>query len=615
MNIASLLTESGWRQARYLIWAHRKKMALGLVLLVIGRLCGFVLPGSSKWLIDEIVGNQRFDLVLPIAIAVGAATLVQAVTSYALSQVVGIAAQEAIMDVRKAVHEHVLHLPVRFFDQSRAGGLISRIMSDAQGIRNLVGTGIVMLVGSTITAILAFGVLIYLSWQITLVTLAIVGSFSVVLVIAFRRLRPIFRIRQKITAEISGRLGETLSGIRIVKAYHAEEREQQQFSEGIDRLFGKIIKSIRGVSATTTLATVTVGATGVIMLVMGSSAIAEGQMTLGDLVMYMFFIGVLVMPIAQLASIGTQVADAFAGLDRIRELLHNDVELTREDVGLPHRTLRGDVEFQDVEFEYDENVPVLRGVSLHASAGTTTALVGPSGSGKSTLANLVLGFIQPTTGNILFDGDDFTSLRLADLRSQVGVVLQDNFLFADTIVNNIRYGRPGASMEDVERAARIANAHEFITGFPDGYDAVVGERGIMLSGGQRQRIAIARAILADPRLLILDEATSSLDSESEALIQQGLNSLRRGRTTFVIAHRLSTIRSADQILVLEEGRIVERGTHTELMEHDGRYKELHDRQVKYEENVYVNPGEDFCPTAEPITADDKPAPRPSLWSQ
>ncbi len=588
-------------------------MALGLVLLVVSRLSGFVLPGSSKWLIDEVVGNDRFDLVLPIALAVGAATLIQAATSYALSQVVGIAAQRAIMDMRKAVHYHVLHLPVRFFDHTRAGGLISRIMSDAQGIRNLVGTGVVMLAGSTITAVLAFGVLVYLSWQITVVTLAIVGSFSAILVYAFRKLRPIFRVRQAITAEVSGRLGETLSGIRIVKAYHAEEREQRQFSAGVDRLFREISKTIRGVSVTTALATVAVGATGVVMLVMGASAIAEGQMTLGDLVMYMFFIGVLVMPIAQLASIGTQVADAFAGLDRIRELLGNDAETSGDSAAVALPKLDGDVVFEDVEFEYDKNVPVLRGVSLRAPAGTTTALVGPSGSGKSTLANLVLGFIKPTTGSIRFNGHDVMTLRLADLRSQVGVVLQDNFLFAGMIKDNIRYACPEASMQAVQEAARIANAHEFIIGFPGGYDAVVGERGIKLSGGQRQRIAIARAILADPKLLILDEATSSLDSESEALIQQGLHNLRKGRTTFVIAHRLSTIRSADQILVLEEGRIVEHGTHRTLLEHRGRYKELHDRQVRYEENMFVNPGEDFSPESEPIIADDKPPRRSSFW--
>ena len=338
-------------------------------------------------------------------------------------------------------------------------------------------------------------------------------------------------------------------------------------------------------------------------------------MTLGDLVMYMFFIAVLVMPVAQLATIGTQVADALAGLDRIRELLRNNVEATREDAGLALPKLNGDVVFEHIQFEYDEDVPVLRGVSLHAPAGTTTALVGPSGSGKSTIVSMVVGFIQPTTGNIRIDGHDLASVRLTDLRSQVGVVLQDSLLFAGTIRDNIRYARPNARTQDVEQAARIANAHDFIKGFPDGYEAVVGERGITLSGGQRQRIAIARAILADPKLLILDEATSSLDSESEALIQQGLNNLRKGRTTFVIAHRLSTIRSADQILLLEEGRIMERGTHEELLNRGGRYKDLHDRQFRYEANVFVNPGEDARPAIEPVTADDKPKPRQSLWPQ
>lgn len=613
MERDSVLLGSTWRQARHLLWAHRRKMAFGLVLLVIGRLCGFVLPGSSKWLIDEVIGNGRFDLVMPLAVAVAAAALVQALTSYALSQLIGVAAQRAIMEMRKSIQAHVLRLPVRFYDRTKSGALISRIMSDPEGIRNLVGTGVVMLAGSVITAVLAFGVLIYLSWQITLVTMAIVGGFSAVLVYAFRKLRPVFRRRQAVQAEVSGRLGEALSGIRIVKVYHAESREERIFGSGVEQLFRMIATGIRGISATTALATVAVGATGVVLLLMGTSAISSGQMTLGDLVMYVFLVGVLAMPIAQLASIGTQVTDAFAGLDRIRELLEEAKESESEDAGRPLPSLRGDVVFEEVFFEYDEDVPVLRGVSLEAEAGSTTALVGPSGSGKSTLISLVMGFNRPTAGRVLLDGHDSTQVRLADLRSQLGVVLQENFLFAATVADNIRYARPDASATEVEQAARVANAHGFITGFPAGYETVVGERGVKLSGGQRQRVAIARAILADPRLLILDEATSSLDSESEALIQEGLRNLRQGRTTFVIAHRLSTIRSADQILVLEEGRIVERGTHAELMSRGGRYKELHDRQYAYERNVFMNPGEDSVPESAPVAVEPARGRRRSIW--
>ena len=591
---------STWHEARRLMWAHRRKLAFGLVLMVINRLSGFVLPSSSKWLIDEVIGNSRMELLMPLALAVGAATLVQAVSSFALSQVISVAAQGAIMEMRKRIHDHVIRLPIRFFEDTKSGVLISRIMSDAEGIRNLVGTGIVLLVGGVFTAVLAFGVLVYLNWQITVVTLLILSVFGAVMAYAFRKLRPIFRERQKINADVTGRLGETLGGIRIVKAYGAEEREQRDFGAGVERLFKNIASSITGVSATTAFGTFVIGVIGVVMVLMGGNAIAAGSMTLGEFVMYIFFVGVLAAPIVQMANIGTQVTDAFAGLDRIRELLEMHTEDEEDQHRQPLKTIGGEIVFENVDFAYEEDVPVLKNVSLQATAGTTTALVGSSGSGKSTLVSLVMAFNRPDRGRILVDGLDLTEVKLKDFRSHLGVVLQENFLFDGTVEDNIRFARPEATREQVEAVSRIANAHVFIQGFPDGYDSIVGERGIKLSGGQRQRIAIARAILADPRILILDEATSSLDSESEALIQEGFRNLRQGRTTFVIAHRLSTIRSADQILVLEDGQIVECGTHEELMALDGRYRELHDQQYKYEQNLFINPGEDFTPAPAPV---------------
>ena len=606
MKMRPLSLRSTWREARRLMWAHRRKLAIGLVLMVVNRLSGFVLPSSSKWLIDEVIGNNRLELLTPLAIAVAIATVVQAVSSFSLSQIISVAAQGAIMDMRRRVHEHVTRLPVRFFDDTKSGVLISRIMSDAEGIRNLVGTGIVMLVGGVFTAVLAFGVLVYLNWRITLITLVILAVFGAVMVFAFRKLRPIFRERQKINAEVTGRLGETLSGIRIIKAYGAEAREQRHFSDGVERLFRHIARTITGVSATTAFSTFVIGVIGVVMVVMGGRAIVAGQMTLGDFVMYLFFIGVLAGPIVQMANIGTQVTDALAGLDRIRELLELETEDEEDESLAPLESLRGDITFEHVDFRYVEGAPILRDVSLVAKAGTTTALVGSSGSGKSTLMSLIMAFIRPDTGRVLVDGKDLATVRLKDYRQHLGVVLQENVLFDGTVEDNIRFARPEATREEVESASRIANAHAFIEGFPDGYESIVGERGIKLSGGQRQRIAIARAILADPRLLILDEATSSLDSESEALIQEGFRNLREGRTTFVIAHRLSTIRSADQILVLEDGVIVEQGAHDELMERNGRYRELHDHQYRYERNLFVNPGEDFIP---------EPAPAPKAVSR
>jgi subfamily B ATP-binding cassette protein MsbA len=589
--------QAAWREARALILARKGRLALGLALMLVNRLVGLVLPATSKFLIDDVIGKGRADMLMPLALAAGAATIVQAVTSFALSQVLGVAAQRAITDMRRRIEAHVARLPVRYFDSTQAGVLISRIMSDAEGIRNIVGTGLVQLTGSIVTAVIALGILFYLNWWLTLATLGALAAFGGAMALAFNRLRPLFRERGKINAEVTGRLNETLGGIRIVKTYTAEKREELVFTRGVHRLFRNIAKSITGVSAITAFSTVVVGVIGVIMIVIGGRSILSGAMTLGDFIFYLVLTGLMAAPVVQIASIGTQISEAFAGLDRIRELLDMDTEDEEDNGKVPLGPIEGEVIFDHVNFEYNAGVPVLKDVSFNAPAGTTTALVGSSGSGKSTLISLVMAFNRPAAGRLLIDGRDLSTIRLRDYRSQIGVVLQDNFLFDGSVGDNIRYGRPDATIEQVREVSRIAHADEFIDGFEKGYDTVVGERGVKLSGGQRQRVAIARAILADPRILVLDEATSSLDSESEALIQDGLHSLRRGRTTFVIAHRLSTIRSANQILVLEHGEIVERGTHRELLALGGRYRTLYDRQYDLETDRFINPGEDFTPEA------------------
>jgi subfamily B ATP-binding cassette protein MsbA len=504
--------------------------------------------------------------------------------------------------MRKRVQARVMRLPVRYFDSTQTGVLVSRIMSDAEGIRNLVGTGLVQLVGGLLTAVMCLGILFWLNWHLTTITILVLAAFGGGMAYAFRTLRPLFRERGKINAEVTGRLTEALGGIRVVKSYTAEKREEIVFTKGAHRLFRNIAKSMTGVSATTAGSTVIVGIIGVLMIWLGGGAILAGEMTLGDLIMYMILIGLVAAPLVSIASIGTQITEAFAGLDRIRELLDMRTESDEDANRAPVERLRGDVAFDDVWFEYNAGQPVLRGVSFEASAGTTTALVGSSGSGKSTLISIVMAFNSPTHGRVLVDGRDLAGLRLMDYREQLASVLQENFLFDGTIAANVGYARPGATLEEIKDACRTAHCDEFITEFPQGYQTVVGERGIKLSGGQRQRVSIARAILANPRILILDEATSSLDSESEQMIQDGLRRLRSGRTTFVIAHRLSTIRSADQILVLEAGQIVERGTHAELLALNGRYRQLHDKQYTFESDRFINPGEDFTPEPErPVT--------------
>ena len=599
---------SAWADARELIWAHRMRLALGAVLMLVNQAMGLVLPASTKYLIDVVIVKGRIDLLWKIALAAAIATVVQAITSFSLSQVLGVAAQRAITEMRKRVQAQIARLPISYFDSTQTGKLISRIMNDAEGIRNLVGTGLVQLVGSFITAIVAICVLFWLNWRLTSITILVLGVFGGALAFAFTRLRPLFRERGEITATLTGRLAESLGGIRIVKAYTAEKREALTFARGAHKLFRNIAKSMTGVSATTAFSSLVIGAVGVVIILVGGRSVVTGQMTIGDLFMYVLFTGLMAMPLIQFAAIGTQITEAFAGLDRIREVMDMATEDEEDAARAPLPKVQGEIEFENVWFEYNQGVPVLKNVSFKAPAGSTTALVGSSGSGKSTLISLAMNFHHPRSGTIKVDGKDLRTLRLRDFRSYLGVVMQDNFLFDGTIAENIAFSNPHATTAEIKAVSRIAHCEEFVEKFEQKYDTIVGERGVKLSGGQRQRIAIARAILADPKLLILDEATSSLDSESEALIQDGLRSLRRGRTTFVIAHRLSTIRSADQILVLEGGEIVERGTHEQLLAAGGRYRQLYDKQYKFERDQFINPGEDFTP-ALPQSLTDRTPPR------
>lgn len=582
-----------WAEARKIVWKARWRLLIGTILLLVSRLASMVLPASTKFIGDEVLTNQRYELLTWIALAIGAATLIQASTSFALSQILGVAAQRAITEMRKRVQAHIEKLPISYFDSTQSGQLLSRIMNDAEGIRNLVGTGLGQILGSGFTTLISVCVLFYLNWRLTSATIIVLVIFCLVLLYAFTKLRPIFRERGEITAQVTGRLGESLNGIRIIKAYTAEKREELSFARGAHRLFRNVAKSVTGVSAVGSFAALVVGAVAVVMITVGGQSLQQQTMTLGDFLMYISFTFLLAMPVIELAAIGTQVTEALAGLDRIREVMSMPTEVEDDAKRKALPSIKGELVFDNVFFEYDKDVPVLKNINFIAPAGTTTALVGPSGSGKSTILSIVLNFIQPKSGKVLIDGQDLQTVKLRDYRSHLGVVLQDNFLFDGSILDNIRFANPKADIERIMEVCSIANADEFIEKFPNKYETIVGERGVKLSGGQRQRIAIARALLADPSILILDEATSSLDSESEALIQEGLNSLRKGRTTFVIAHRLSTIRSADQILVVEAGEIIERGDHNELVNSDGRYKQLYDKQYKFEQDLFINPGEDF----------------------
>jgi ABC-type multidrug transport system fused ATPase/permease subunit len=580
-----------WPILGELIRPRRSLLAVGFVLMLINRVSGLVLPYSTRYLIDTVMVKHHLQLLKPLVGAVLLATLIQGVTSFALTQLLSKAAQRLISELRSKVQSHVGRLSVTFHDSNKSGALVARIMSDVEGVRNLVGTGLVDLVGGLITALIALVVLFRISTLMTALAFGFLLLFAIALRKAFGTIRPIFRERGKINAEVTGRLAESLGGVRVIKGYHAEEREDSVFARGVQRLLDNVLRSLTATSVMTLSASVLLGVVGAVIMYVGAHQVAAGSLTIGGFFTYTLFLGFLIAPIMQIVQVGTQLTEALAGLERTQEILDE----SREDRD-PRRTqtlgsIRGDIDFEKVGFSYDGKKLVLRDVSFHAAPGTVTALVGSSGSGKSTTIGLIAAFHTPTEGRILVDGVDLSTVRLDSYRTQLGVVLQESFLFDGTIRDNVVFSRPDATEEQVMSACRIARVDEFAESFAEKYDTVVGERGVKLSGGQRQRISIARAILAEPRILILDEATSSLDSESEALIQQGLSYLMQGRTTFVIAHRLSTIRRADQILVMEQGQILERGRHEELYALRGRYYDLYTRQHGVDSNLFLAPGE------------------------
>jgi subfamily B ATP-binding cassette protein MsbA len=577
------------------VWAlmkpRRYLLMAGAALMIVNRVCGLALPVSSKYLIDNVMRKGQIALLAPIVFAVVGATVIQGVTSFWLTQLLSKSGQRLIYEMRVRIQEHIGRLPVSFYDANKTGTLVSRIMSDVEGVRNLIGTGLVELVGGLITAVISTVLLFRTSATMTALVLVVVVAFGTVLQRAFKTVRPIFRERGKINAEVTGRLTETLGGVRVIKGYHAEQREASVFAKGAQRLLDNVFQSITTISLMTLASTVLMGLVGALIMFMGARQVAAHKMDIGDFVMYTSLLAFMIAPVIQIVNIGTQISEALAGLERTRQILREAPE--DED---PLRTkilpsLAGLVQFQNVSFSYEEGKPVLNDVSFDAAPGTVTALVGSSGSGKSTMIGLISAFHSPKEGQVLVDGVDLSTVSLSSYRRQLGLVLQESFLFDGTIRENVSFSRPDATEEQIMDACHIAHVDEFAIRLSDGYNTVVGERGVKLSGGQKQRVSIARAILADPRILILDEATSSLDSESEALIQTGLAYLMQSRTTFVIAHRLSTIRRADQILVVEGGRIVERGDHAELYAMKGRYFDLYTRQHGLESNLFLAPGE------------------------
>src|ERR1043165_9154770 len=586
-------TKALLRDAGQIIWGSRRRLLIGIPLLLVNRLSSIVTPYLTKFVFDDVLTKHHYELLWRYATVAALAAALGSITDYSLAQLLGMAAQRSITQLRMKIQQHVQRLPVRYFDSTKTGVLVSRVMNDAEGIRNLVGTGLLQMFGGLVTAGIAIGFLFHYSAKLAAVIFSLSFFFIFGLVWAFNTARPLFKKRGEMNANISGRLTEGLSGIRVVKAYRAEKHEARVFAKGAHDLLRLVLKTMRVVSGVGALTTLLAGIIGAIVMIFGGRAVIAHQMTIGDLISFTLFLGLVIAPVVQIVSIGTQLSEAFAGLERMREVLGETREDALDPQKQPIHALDGTVELRDVTFEYTPGVPVLKDVSLIAPAGKSIALVGPSGGGKSTLIGLVAAFQRPTSGALYIDGKPLDDLRLGDYRRFIGIVPQDSFLFADSIYDNIAMGNPHATREEVLRAARIAHVDEFAEKFDGGYDTIVGERGVKLSGGQKQRVAIARAIVANPRILILDEATSSLDSESEALIQDGLNALMKGRTTFVIAHRLSTIRNADQIVVIEDGRVIERGTHDELMALGGRYRALYEKQYGIAINRFINPGEEL----------------------
>lgn len=582
-----------WPEIWGLVAPRKGLIAIGFVLMAINRVAGLVLPFSSKPLLDKVLSTQhpQPELLPRIIVLVFSAMVAQAITSFSLTQLLSKAGQRLIAELRRQVQKHVGLLSVSYYDENRTGALVSRIMTDVEGVRNLVGTGLVEFLGSGLTAALTFVYLMYLSVKVTLTVFSVLGIFVFFLQYGFKTIRPIFRERGKINSEVTGRLTESLGGVRVIKGYHAEDREAGVFSIGVERLLNNVMKSLTMTSILSSASTTVLGLVSSLVMWLGGNDVLRHHWTVGTYFQYNMFLAFMVAPVFQIVNIGTQLTEAFAGLDRTREIM---AEI--EENQMPGRTIKmppidGTVSFEDVEFAYTPEKPVLHGIGFQAQPGTVTALVGSSGSGKSTIISLLCAFHTPLKGRVLVDGIDLAEVDLNTFRSQLGVVLQDSFLFDGTIRENVMFSRPEATEEEFLAACRTARVDEFAERFPENYDTIVGERGVKLSGGQRQRLSIARALLAQPRILILDEATSSLDSESEAMIQAGLAQLMQGRTTFVIAHRLSTIRRADQILVVEQGRIVERGNHAELYALGGRYYDLYTRQHGLEANLFLAPGE------------------------